>query len=251
MSFPDWVGARLLRAGLERRDTPDENRPSCIALSNHKSEHVVRVTDADIAPELEGAPFFVMELLEGLDLEKAVAKLGRFEPALVIELLGQIARALDKAHAIGIIHRDLKPENIFLHRREDGSVIAKVLDFGISKFLYSMDSTGLGVTAEGTIMGTPFYMAPEQARGAVESMSPATDMWAIGLIAIRLLTAEAYWTARTHVELMVQILVTPMSRPSARWPWLGEGFDGWFARSCNRDPGQRWGSVSEQGASLA
>ncbi len=216
-----------------------------------KSEHVVRVTDADIAPELEGAPFFVMELLEGLDLEKAVAKLGRFEPALVIELLGQIARALDKAHAIGIIHRDLKPENIFLHRREDGSVIAKVLDFGISKFLYSMDSTGLGVTAEGTIMGTPFYMAPEQARGAVESMSPATDMWAIGLIAIRLLTAEAYWTARTHVELMVQILVTPMSRPSARWPWLGEGFDGWFARSCNRDPGQRWGSVSEQVASLA
>jgi len=99
--------------------------------SQIKSDHVVRVTDADVAAELGGAPFFVMELLDGLDLEKLVAKLGPLHPRVVVTVLSQIARALDKAHGIGIVHRDLKPENIFLHRREDDTIVAKVLDFGI------------------------------------------------------------------------------------------------------------------------
>jgi serine/threonine-protein kinase len=215
-----------------------------------KSEHVVRVTDADVAPELGGAPFFVMELLEGFDLERAVEKLGRLQRDAVVGVLSQLAKALDKAHAIGVVHRDLKPENIFLHRREDGSLVVKVLDFGISKFLMSDGITGIGATADGTMMGTPAYMAPEQARGAVQAMGPATDVWAIGLIAIRLLTAELYWTAGTQPELMVQLLVAPMVRPAERWPWLGEAFDAWFARSCDRDPAARWRSVSEQVTAL-
>ena len=218
------------------------------AAAQIKSEHVVRVTDADVAPELGGAPFFVMELLEGCDLEKALEKRDRLHPDAVIAILSQVARALDRAHAIGIVHRDLKPENIFLHRREGGAPIAKVLDFGISKFgsREAGNGNGVGTTADGTLMGTPAYMAPEQARGAVEAMGPATDIWAIGLIALRLLTAETYWTADSHGELMVQILVTPMPAPTERWPWLGRAFDVWFARSCNRDPAARWSSVSEQ-----
>src|SRR5258708_1839709 len=168
-----------------------------------RSEHVVRVTDADVAPELDGAPFFVMELLEGFDLEKAVGKLGPLRPDVVVDILSQVGRALDKAHAIGIVHRDLKPENIFLHWREHGGPIAKVLDFGISKFQSLGDTSGIGVTADGTLMGTPAYMAPEQGKGMVEAMGPATDVWAMGLIALRLVTGEIYWTARTPAELMV------------------------------------------------
>src|SRR5258708_16875324 len=156
-----------------------------------KSEHVVRVTDADVAPELGGAPFFVMELLEGCDLEQLVERVGPLHPDVVVDVLSQIARALDKAHRIGIVHRDLKPENIFLHWREDGTAVAKILDFGISKFL-SADpdqSSGLGMTADGTVMGTPYYMTPEQARGLAEEIGPATDMWPIGLLAHKMFTA--------------------------------------------------------------
>jgi serine/threonine-protein kinase len=217
-----------------------------------RSEHVVRVTDADVAPELGGAPFFVMELLEGSDLEKLIEKVGGLAPDVVVAVLSQITRALEKAHAGGIVHRDLKPENIFLHRREDGTLIAKILDFGISKFrLPDPNSTSLGTTADGTLMGTPHYMAPEQARGLVDTIGPATDMWAIGLIALRMLTGGIYWTAETQADLMVEILVAPMTAPSARWPHLGASFDAWFFRSCHRQPAERWRSASEQIAALA
>ena len=116
-----------------------------------RSEHVVRVTDADVAPELHGAPFFVMELLDGVDLEKLVGKVGPLRPDVVVALLAQVAKALDKAHALGIVHRDLKPENIFIHRRQDEPPIVKVLDFGISKFLRpnAGEQSGLGATSAG------------------------------------------------------------------------------------------------------
>jgi serine/threonine-protein kinase len=213
-----------------------------------KSEFVVRVTDADIAPELGGAPFFVMDLLEGLDLEKLVTKLGPLHSEVVTQLLGQIARALEKAHRIGIVHRDLKPENIFLQCRDDDAPIAKILDFGISKFLRSDDLQGgsLGLTHAGSMMGTPFYMSPEQARGDVDAIDATTDIWATGIVAIRLLTGQSYWTATTHADLTVQLLAAPMERPSSRWPWLGAKFDDWFARSCHRDRSQRWTGASEQ-----
>jgi serine/threonine-protein kinase len=213
-----------------------------------KSEYVVRVTDADTAPELGGAPFFVMDLLDGLDLEKLVTKLGPLHSEVVTQLLGQIGRALEKAHRIGIVHRDLKPENIFLQRRDDDAPIAKILDFGISKFLQSDDPERgtLGLTHAGSMMGTPFYMSPEQARGDVDAIDAKTDIWALGIVAIRLLTGQNYWTATTHADLTVQLLAAPMEQPSRRWPWLGAKFDDWFARSCHRDRSQRWTGVSEQ-----
>ncbi len=97
-----------------------------------KSENVVRVSDADVAPELEGAPFLVMELLEGMNLEQAAAR-AKPDPTTVVGWLRQIAPALDKAHRLGIIHRDLKPENLFLATVEDRPPVVKILDFGIAK----------------------------------------------------------------------------------------------------------------------
>ncbi len=219
------------------------------ASARIKSDHVVKVVDADVAPELDGAPFLVMELLNGDDLEALVRQRGRFSAAEVCDLLSQAARALDKSHGLGIVHRDLKPENLFLHRREDGSTIVKIVDFGISKIVGSdagSDMTGAGMTNTGAIMGTPLYMAPEQARGLVSQIGPATDVWAVGLIALRLLTGEIYWTANTVAELMVQILAEPLYAPSERWPLLPKELDAWFAQSCAREPSFRFRSVGEQ-----
>ena len=216
------------------------------------SEHVVKVTDADVAPELGNAPFLVMELLDGEDLERTLEKTGALEPKAALDILKQVARGLDKAHAAGVIHRDLKPENVFLHRREDGSTIVKVLDFGISKILQSeRDIMNMSLSSSTDIMGTPLYMAPEQAMAKTADVSPATDVWALGLMTVRLLTNEVYWTGQSIPEIFVQIMTPQRDPPSQRWPQLGPELDAWFAKSTALDPKQRYGSVREQIDELA
>ena len=121
------------------RDAIERFKREARASAKIKSEHVVRIIDADVAPELDRAPYLVMDLLEGTDLEKATAD-QPVPPPVVLEWLRQIARALEKAHRIGIVHRDLKPENLFLTYREDGRPLIKILDFGIAKI--AAESTG-------------------------------------------------------------------------------------------------------------
>ncbi|HEX2573972.1 MAG TPA: TOMM system kinase/cyclase fusion protein [Polyangia bacterium] len=216
-----------------------------------RSEHVVRITDADVAPELGDAPFLVMELLEGVDLQHYLARHGKLPPADVIEILRQIARPLDKAHAVGIIHRDLKPANVYLHRGESG-VIVKLLDFGISKMSSAalLEADAITMTATGAALGTPLYMPPEQALGR-QDIGPAADLWSTGMLAFTLLVGRPYFAARAIGELMLAILHDPLVPPSQQAPELPATFDAWFARSCDRDPAQRWSSAAEQVEALA
>ena len=214
------------------------------ASARIKSENVVRVIDADVAPELDGAPYLVMELLEGADLERAAGSQPQ-TPALVVEWLDQIARPLDKAHRLGIVHRDLKPENLFLTRRDDGSVLVKILDFGIAKMTAEQDAA----TQSGQMLGTPWYMAPEQADGG--AITAKTDLFSLGLIAYRLITGGYYWRGRTLPELLNELLYKPMPPPSERGVTLGAAFDGWFARACERDAAKRFASATELVAALA
>jgi TOMM system kinase/cyclase fusion protein len=217
-----------------------------------RSEHVVRVTDADVAPELGDAPFLVMELLEGVDLQHHLLRHGKFQPAEVIEIQRQMSRALDKAHAAGIVHRDLKPANVFLHRGEHG-VIVKLLDFGISRMAHTalLESDAATMTATGAAIGTPLYMSPEQALGRSQDMGPTADIWSMGMLAFTLLAGRPYFTARAIGELMVAILHEPLLPPSQQAPELPAAFDAWFARSCDRDPVRRWSSAGEQVEALA
>ena len=225
------------------------------ASARIQSENVVHVSDADTAPELDGSPFLVMELLRGIDVGRYAAQHGPLEPAEVVALLAQVGSVLELAHGLGIVHRDLKPENLFLHQRKDGTTIAKVLDFGISKF--ALEEQGLeagGVTATGAVIGTPLYMAPEQAHGANDKIAPTTDVWAIGLIAMRLLTGEHYWGTPTMADLMMKIAVLPILPPSERWPEskrMSPALDAWFLRSCDRDQAKRWPIVALQIRELA
>ncbi|MBI3205663.1 MAG: serine/threonine protein kinase [Myxococcales bacterium] len=253
----DHLALKLLLAHANASpETVERFKREARAPAKIKSEHVVKVTDADVAPELDHAPFLVMELLDGQDLEKLVETYGMLPPDQVVDLLAQVARALDKAHAAGIVHRDLKPENLFLHKREGGSEIVKILDFGISKV---MGGEGLGSTAQagggtktGAVFGTPLYMAPEQAKGLQAQIGPCTDIWALGLIAYRLITGQIYWRANTVAELLVQIIAEPMAPPSSLRPFaIGPAFDAWFARSCDRDPALRFRTVGEQVRALA
>jgi serine/threonine protein kinase len=213
------------------------------ASARIKSEHVVRVIDADLAPELNGAPFLVMELLEGTDLESKAS--APTDPATAVDWLRQIATAIDKAHRLDIVHRDLKPENLFLASQEDRSPIVKVLDFGIVKF----GEKGGTITGSDEILGTPRYMAPEQATPGTR-VTAAADRYALGLVAYRLLTGENYYRGDV-LEIVAQLLYEPLRPASERHPALGTAFDVWFARACHRVPEQRFATASEQVEALA
>lgn len=239
----------LAHAGADR-DIVERFKREARAPAMIKSENVVKIIDADVAPELNGAPFLVMELLDGVDLEQHLQRRGRLSPAEVVNLIGQIGRALDKAHASSIIHRDLKPANLFLHFA-DGRTTLKILDFGISKMVpRDKEPTSIAGTRDGTIMGTPQYMSPEQARGATMSHGPPSDIWSVGIITYKLLTGRDYWTARSFADLLVEILAGPMPAPSTAFPFLPTAFDAWFARSCNRNASARWSSAGEQSTAL-
>jgi serine/threonine-protein kinase len=216
------------------------------AASRIQSDHVVRVTDADVAPDLGGTPFLVMELLDGADLEHATAG-GAAPREDVVAWLRQVARALSKAHEAGIVHRDLKPENLFLTRREDGSPLVKVLDFGIAKLTAE---SGV-LTRSDQFLGTPAYMAPEQAESQGAPVTAAADLYSMGLIAFRLLAGRSYWRPGTLAQMLAQILVEPMAPASERGSTLGPAFDAWFARACARDPSKRFESAFHEVEALA
>lgn len=228
--------------------------PSLVATS-----HVVKVLEADVCPELVAIarpddpmsapiPYLVMELLEGRDLRQHVVEQGPLPFEDVGSWLWQIAQTLDLAHGLGIVHRDLKPANLFLAILPGGQTLVKVLDFGIAQMADATASRGLA----GGLHGTPLYMSPEQAEGIVATA--ASDRWALGLIAFRLLTGESYWMDCPIAELLGHIMEGPQVPPS----WvirerklsprgtLGSAFDMWFMRACHIDPRQRFSTVTEQ-----
>jgi eukaryotic-like serine/threonine-protein kinase len=205
------------------------------ASTRIKSEHVVRVIDADVEPLLGNTLYLVMELLEGTDLDRASAS-GPQPPSVVVEWLRQTALGLDRAHQLGIVHRDLKPENLFLTHTEHGSPLVKILDFGIAKTMEDAP----GTTQSGQLVGTPLFMSPEQARASGE-IGPAADRYALGLIAYRLLTGIDYWHPSPNIAgLIAQILYEKMPAPSERGASFGPGFDAWFLKACHRDPAERF-----------
>lgn len=210
------------------------------------SDHVCRVVDTDIAHDLGDAPFLVMEYLRGQNLQDLSDELGALPPKEVLVYLRQIAIALDKAHAIGIVHRDLKPENLFLTTRDDGSPCVKVLDFGIAKLSGATgDLARVKATQTGDVFGTPMYMSPEQCKSEAEKVCGQSDLWALGLIAHRLLTGDDFWTANTLTHLIAQIAYEPMPTAAERGADFGPAYEAWFQKCCNRDVNARFQTASE------
>jgi serine/threonine protein kinase len=208
------------------------------------SEHVVEVMAAGVDGPT-GLPWLAMELLEGEDLAAYAARRGPLPASEVLELFEQIGHAVGAAHRVGVVHRDLKPENVFLAtmRRAGAGHTVKVLDFGIAKIVADARTSATAA------IGTPLWMAPEQseARGKV---GPQTDVWALGLIAFRLLSGRCYWSSAnvedaSSIAVMREVLFDPIVAASARVSELRAaplppGFDGWFARCVDRDPNARF-----------
>jgi tRNA A-37 threonylcarbamoyl transferase component Bud32 len=219
-------------------------RREASALLRIDSDHVVKVLEADFLKELGGRPYIVMELLRGRDVASWLRERKRFTPREVVGILSQAVLGIAAAHDKGIVHRDIKPENLFLHDEDNGRRTVKVLDFGLARHLRAP-----GLTLTGETLGTPLYMAPEQVKGLGE-IGIHTDVWSIGVVALEMLTGQEYFRAKSVPGILAAILYAPLRAPSERWPHLPRGIDAWFARSCARDPQQRFANVREQMAAL-
>jgi serine/threonine-protein kinase len=214
-----------------------------------QSPHIVETIAAGIDPKL-GAPWLAMELLEGETLGARIARAGPLQPGEAHRVLGELAAGLSAAHRAGIAHRDVKPENVFLATGGASPFVVKILDFGIAKELGALGS------APTASVGSPAWMSPEQANG--EPVSPATDVWAFGLVAFHAMTGQHYWRAPsvkdgTVAQLLQEILLHELPPASSRAGQvrLPPGFDEWFRRAVARDRSQRFASADEAWAALA
>ena len=220
------------------------------AAAKLESRHAIHIFDHGVTDD--GRPYMVMELLAGEPLDKRLDRLGRLTLQETARILVQCCRALQRAHTSGIIHRDLKPENIFLvHVPDDDDEIAKVLDFGIAKIKPGPGEKGLSSsTKTGAVLGTPYYMAPEQARG-LRTIDHRADLWSLGIIAYKCVTGVLPFEGESVGDLLVKICTAPPPTPSLTMPGLPPAFDAWFARTMEREPERRFQSATELAEALA
>ncbi|HZT53651.1 MAG TPA: serine/threonine-protein kinase, partial [Gaiellaceae bacterium] len=202
------------------------------AAAKIHSEHVARVIDVGVLES--GAPYMVMEYLEGTDLAQRIAAHGPLAPAEAARTVLEACEALAEAHAAGIVHRDLKPANLFLARRPDRSVTVKVLDFGISKAPVG----GGGVTSTRAVMGSPHYMSPEQLVSA-KHVDARSDIWSLGIVLYEALVGSPPYVADTMPEIVAKILQTPTPSVRALRPELPAEIERVVERCMAKDPARR------------
>jgi serine/threonine-protein kinase len=239
------VALKFLRAGAGA-EAAERFLREARATATIRGEHVAHVIDLGRLPG--GAPFIVLEYLEGRDLKQAIASDGPFPVDRAVDVVLEACEAVAEAHARGIVHRDLKPANLFLARRSGGPPIVKVLDFGIAK---AFPGTGEGsLTSSSDLLGSSRYMSPEQLRSAREVTGRA-DLWALGVVLVELLTGKTPFERGSSVETGWAILNEPVDlRPAldaGAPPALVEVID----RCLAKDPDQRTASVAELARALA
>ncbi len=229
----------LLPELLENEATAARFLREAQATVRIKSPHVARVTDVG---KLEnGAPYMVMEFLEGKDLGHVLED-GPLDVETAILYLLQACEAVAAAHASGVIHRDIKPANLFLTQGPDQRPVVKMLDFGISK-IANRDGVG-SLTQTHTAMGSPLYMSPEQMRSA-KSVDARTDVWSLGIVLYEMLTGTLPFMAETMPQLCALILETEPPSLKEAVPDLPEGLDEAVRKAIARNVEDRYQDIAE------
>ena len=208
------------------------------------SDHIVEVFDLGVLPD--GTHFMVMELLVGDDLARRLRTVGPLQPVVAAKLVIQVLEGLTAAHAAGVLHRDLKPENLFLVRTRTGEDFVKILDFGVSKFSAPGDPSA---TRTGAVLGSPFYMAPEQARG-LKHIDGRTDLYSVGALFFESVTGRVPFDGENFNDLMFKIALSPRPNPLHFQPSLDPVLASILVKSIAADPRERFATAEEFGSAL-
>ncbi|HET7545785.1 MAG TPA: serine/threonine-protein kinase [Polyangiaceae bacterium] len=233
----------------------DETAPTALerfarearTASDISSPNVARTIDAG-SDEALGLPYIIMELLHGVELSSVLKKEGALEPQVAVRLLLQAACGVAAAHARGIVHRDIKPANLFLQFDEQTEeVTVKVCDFGVAKHIRVSEgsSTGsqLSLTRSGSMLGSPMYMSPEQAKNA-KAVDERTDVWSLSVVLWETLSGQRLWGGQTSLgELIVAICTEPIPQLDTVAAWVPRELSRVVHRGLERDPNLRPSSV--------
>jgi serine/threonine-protein kinase len=241
------VAVKVLQASLlgpRRTGTAKRMLQEAHVAAQLSHPAIVKMLDMGTAPN--GAPYLVMELLRGDSLATLLASRGRLEPAEAVQILLPIADGLAWAHRHKVVHRNIKPENVLLAAKpEGGGVQPKLIDFGLAKA--DLDSQDR-ITKRGEALGTPEYMAPEQARG--DDVTASADLWAFCVMLYKLVTGEPPFQGLAHTDVLERILhadptpIVDVGRGDAQlWTIIERGLA--------KDPSKRWATASDIGTALA
>ncbi|MEO7035207.1 MAG: serine/threonine-protein kinase [Polyangiaceae bacterium] len=228
----------LLPEALSNPEAVERFAREARAAVKIKSEHVARVSDVGTLES--GAPYMVMEYLEGGDLSAWLQQRGPLPIEQAVEFILQACEAIAEAHALGIVHRDLKPANLFVIHRADGVLAVKVLDFGISK------ASGIGssgsMTTTSAIMGSPYYMSPEQMQ-STRDVDPRADIWALGVVLYELIAGQYPFQADAMPELVLKIAMAPPLPLSAALPGVPVRLESVILKCLEKDRGKRYPTI--------
>ena len=210
------------------------------AASLAESPHIVQIFDSGRSEQ--GLPFLVMELLTGEDLRERLRRETRLDVETAVRLGVQVLKALRQAHAAGIVHRDLKPDNVFLCRRDDEPSFVKIVDFGISKL---SKRTGVDtLTHKDAVLGTAFYMSPEQAQ-SFPDIDGRTDLFSVGAMLYEMLTGEPPHSAPTYEAVLIAICTRDAADVRVKAPQVPEKLAQVIARALKRERDERYASAGD------
>ncbi|MDX2052366.1 MAG: protein kinase [Polyangiaceae bacterium] len=231
------VAIKVLHAALaSNKEVVQRFEREAQAAGRIGNDHILEVLDLGDLPD--GDFFMVMEYLEGEPLSDRIRRLGRMSPEQVAPLMAQVLTGLQAAHTAGIIHRDLKPDNIFVLKEKAGQKdFVKIIDFGISKF--QPLGGEMKMTRTGSVMGTPYYMSPEQASGSSEA-DHRSDVYAVGVMMYEAVTGKVPFEASTFNQLLFKIVLDEVPKPETIVPDLDPGFASLIHKAMARDKEARF-----------
>ncbi len=239
------VAIKVLHASVaSKEDIVKRFEREAQAAGRIGSQHIVEVLDLGKLPT--GERFMVMEYLDGEPLTQRIKVRGKLHPNELAPILLQLLDGLGGAHHAGIIHRDLKPDNVYLVKRQQRDFV-KLLDFGVSKF--SQAGEELSMTKTGAVMGTPYYMSPEQARG--QAIDHRSDLYSVGVVAYQCLTGRVPFNAETFNELIFKIALETPEPVERVVPNCDPGFASIVRRSMERDPAHRFQTAGDFARALS
>ncbi|MGH7283834.1 MAG: serine/threonine protein kinase [Polyangiaceae bacterium] len=252
LQLEEKVAIKFLRieyTGPQSKDLVERFVREAKTAAKIKSEHVARVHD--VGSTDAGAPFIVMELLTGKDLDQLVTDHGALQIPQAVDYVLQACEALAEAHTLGIVHRDLKPANLFLLHRADGSPCVKVLDFGISKLSDAKgDTPKMGMTKTHAVMGSPRYMSPEQMRSS-RDVDARADIWAIGIILYELLAGIVPFDGESMPQICAAILEQEPKSIRAVRPEIVVELEAIVTKCLAKNPDERFENVAHLARALS